>query len=170
MKGYIHLYTGNGKGKTTAAIGLAVRAVGATKKVFIAQFVKGMKYSEIMALENFPEITIEQYGSECFIKNQPTQKDIELAQDGFNKVSDIILSNQYDIVILDELNIALYYKLLDMQNVLSVLKSKPEETEIIITGRYATKELYDISDLITEMKEIKHYYNEGVVARKGIEF
>lgn len=169
MKGYIHLYTGNGKGKTTAAIGLSIRAIGAGKKVFIAQFVKGMKYSEINALGKFPEIKIKQYGLDCFIKNKPTQKDIDIAQIGFEEVSKIILQNKYDIVVLDEICIALYYNLFDEKKVYNLLKSKPNNMEIIITGRYATDELYQIADLVTEMKEIKHYYNKGVLARKGIE-
>ena len=170
MKGYIHLYTGNGKGKTTTAIGLAVRAAGAGKKTFIAQFVKGMHYSELESLKRFPEIEIHQFGLDCFIVNEPTQKDIDAARHGLNTVSAIISNKQYDVIILDEVCIALYYKLFSMEEFLDVLKLKPDETEIVMTGRYATQQLMDVADLVTEMKEVKHYYSCGVEARKGIEF
>jgi len=168
-RGYIHLYTGNGKGKTTAAIGLAIRAAGAGKKVFIAQFVKGMHYSELEALKRFTEIVVRQYGLDCFIKQQPALKDIEAAQRGLQETASIIKSNKYDVVIMDEVCVALHYRLFDTGELTSVLKKKPEAMEIVMTGRKAPKELYEISDLITEMKEIKHYYNHGVQARKGIE-
>ena len=170
MKGYIHLYTGSGKGKTTAALGLALRAVGAGKKVFIAQFVKGMHYAELDALKRFPEIALKQYGLDCFIVNKPTQNDIDAAQKGLTDVSEIIVKNKYGMVILDEICIALHYHLFEIEQVIAVLKSKPVETEIILTGRYASPELYAIADLVTEMTEIKHYFNIGIKARKGIEF
>ncbi len=169
-KGYVHLYTGNGKGKTTAAIGLALRAAGAGKKVFIAQFVKGMHYSELDALKRFPEIEIRQYGLDCFIKNEPTQKDIDAARTGLAEVTKVIAENSFDILILDEICIALYYHLFEEEEVVNLLKSRPKEMEIVLTGRYAPQSLYEIADLVTEMKEIKHYYNDGVEARKGIEF
>lgn len=170
MKGYIQIYTGNGKGKTTAAFGLALRAVGADKKVYFAQFVKGQVYSEVKAVLNYlPQISIKQFGLECFIRNKPTQADMDIARQGFNEVSDIIQSGIYDVVVLDEANIAIYYNLFTVEELINVLNSKPEETEIIITGRYAPQELIDIADLVTEMKEVKHYYNKGVLARVGIE-
>ena len=169
-KGYIHLYTGNGKGKTTAAFGLSIRAVGAGKSVFIAQFVKGMHYSELDTFKLIPEIKLKQYGLDCFIKNKPSQKDIDAAQIGFNEIATIIATNSTDLLILDEVCIALYYHLFDEEALLNLLKSKPEEMEIVLTGRYASKALYEVADLITEMKEIKHYYNDGVEARKGVEF
>ncbi len=171
MKGYIHIYTGNGKGKTTAALGLCMRAIGAGKKVFIAQFVKGMEYSEVKALKYFGDsVRIEQYGLECFIYNDPTQEDIDVARKGLQKVSQIIASQKYDLVILDEANIALYYKLFSENELIELLKNKPKQTEIIITGRYATEKLMQSADLVTNMDEIKHYYTKGVEARKGIEF
>lgn len=171
MKGYIQVYTGNGKGKTTASFGLALRAIGAGKKVFIAQFVKGQIYSEIRAIKKYcPDITIKQYGLECFIVNEPQQKDIDIARKGLEEVSDIIISGMYDIIILDEANIALYYKLFSTREFINILKEKPERMEIIITGRYAPPELIEFADLVTEMKEIKHYYTDGVEAREGIEF
>lgn len=169
-KGYIHLYTGNGKGKTTAAFGLAIRAVGAGKSVFIAQFVKGMPYSELDTFKRIPEIEIKQYGLDCFIKNKPCQKDIDAAKIGFNKIATIIAANSVDLLILDEICIALYYHLFEEEALLNLLKVKPTAMEIVLTGRYASKALYEIANLITEMKEIKHYYNDGIEARKGIEY
>lgn len=169
-KGYIHLYTGNGKGKTTAAVGLAVRAVGAGKKVYIAQFVKGMIYSEIKALLQYlPSIEAKQYGLECFISREPTEDDIVAAQNGLVEVSEIIQSGVYDVLVLDEVTIAIYFKLFSVTDLIDILKLKPEQTEIIITGRYAPHELIELADLVTEMKEVKHYYQKGVLSREGID-
>ena len=170
MKGYIQIYTGNGKGKTTAAMGLSVRAVGARKKVFFAQFVKGQVYSEVKAiLQYLPNITIKQYGLDCFIYHKPKQEDIDAARKGFEEVSEIILSGKYDVVVLDEANIAIYYNLFSVEELIELLERKPEQTEIIITGRNAPNELIEFADLVTEMKEIKHYYTQGIQARIGIE-
>ena len=171
MKGYIQVYTGNGKGKTTAAFGLSLRAVGAGKKVFFAQFVKGKMYAEIEAVNRYlPDITIKQYGLGCFIVDKPTQKDIEAAQEGLKEISEIIQAGKYDVIVLDEASIALFYNLFTVESLIDIIKSKPETTEIIITGRYAPPELIEIADLVTEMKEVKHYYNKGVEAREGIEY
>ncbi|MFY9363102.1 MAG: cob(I)yrinic acid a,c-diamide adenosyltransferase [Dysgonamonadaceae bacterium] len=171
MKGYIHVYTGNGKGKTTAVLGLALRAVGAGKKVYFAQFVKGKIYSEIDAINRYiPEITVKQYGRGCFIVNKPTLEDIQAAKEGLEEVGAVIRSGKYDVVVLDEATIALHYKLFSVEELIAVLQEKREETEIAITGRYAPEELIEIADLVTEMKEIKHYYTKGISARKGIEY
>lgn len=171
MKGYIHVYTGNGKGKTTAALGLALRAVGAGKKVYFAQFVKGEIYSEIDAINRYiPEITVKQYGQGCFIVDEPTSEDIQAAKEGLEEVGAVIRSGKYDVVVLDEATIALHYKLFSVEELIAVLQEKREETEIAITGRYAPEELIEIADLVTEMKEIKHYYTKGISARKGIEY
>ena len=169
MKGYVQVYTGNGKGKTTAAIGLAIRATGAGKKIYIAQFVKGMKYSEIKTLEKFDNIDIEQFGLKCFIVDKPKQEDIDLAVEGLNKVKELIVSGKYDLVIMDEANIAVFFNLYSEDDLLKVIDIKPENVELIITGRYAKEKLIKRADLVTEMKEIKHYYNNGVEARQGIE-
>lgn len=170
MKGYVQVYTGNGKGKTTAAIGLAVRAAGANLKVFIGQFVKGMHYSELESLKRFSDlITIKQFGRECFIFHDPTEEDIKCARDGLKEAREIINSGEYQVVILDEINIALYYNLFPIDEVIDIIKNKPENVELILTGRYAPQEIIDIADLVTEMREIKHYYVKGVVAREGIE-
>lgn len=171
MRGLIQVYTGNGKGKTTAAFGLALRSVGAGKKVFIAQFIKGMPYSEIESVNKFlPGIIIRQYGLDCFIVNQPTEKDINAARYGLSEVSKIIISGEYDLVILDEACIAVHYNLFSVNDLIDILTSRPATVEIVVTGRYASHELIEIADLVTEMKEIKHYYHQGVQARKGIEF
>jgi len=170
MPGYIHLYTGNGKGKTTAALGLALRASGAGERIFIAQFIKGMPYAELESLKRFPEIELKQYGLDCFIVNQPTQKDIDAARTGLEEVTVMITQNKFDMVILDEICVALHYHLFGIEEVMALMKSKPVEMEIVLTGRYAPPELYTVADLVTEMTEIKHYYHKGIEARKGIEF
>lgn len=171
MKGYIQIYTGNGKGKTTASIGLTLRAIGAGKKVFFAQFAKGQIYSEIKALEQFgTSVTVKQYGLHCFIRDTPKQADIDAARNGLKEVSDAIKSGEYDVIVLDEANIAIFYNLFSAQELIDVLKFKQYSTEIIITGRYAAPELIEIADLVTEMKEVKHYYTQGVQARLGIEY
>ncbi len=171
MKGYIQIYTGNGKGKTTAAFGLALRAAGAEKKVFIGQFVKGSDYAEIGLLRNqIPSIEIEQFGRGCFIVNKPEKEDVEAAQKGLDKVKQIISSGKYDVLVLDEVFIALYYDLFSLKEIIHLLENKPGNLEIVMTGRYASNELIELADLVTEMKEVKHYYNQGTEARKGIEF
>jgi cob(I)alamin adenosyltransferase len=170
-KGYMQIYTGNGKGKTTAALGLALRAVGAGKNVFFAQFIKGKPYSEMEAVEKFiPDITIKQYGLGCFIIEKPTEADIQAAQTGLAEVTGILKSGDYDVVVLDEATIALYYQLFSIDEFLDVLKNKNPKTEVVITGRYAPPELIELADLVTDMKEVKHYYTKGIEARKGIEY
>lgn len=171
MKGYIHVYTGNGKGKTTAAFGLALRAAGAGKRVFIAQFVKGKMYSEIKAVRKYlPTVKVCQYGLRCFIKDKPHKEDILAAQKGLAEIASIIREGTYDMIILDEANIALYYHLFTEEDLIGLINLRKDSTEIVITGRYAPKKILEIADLVTEMKEIIHYYTKGVQAREGIEF
>jgi len=170
MKGYVQVYTGDGKGKTTAALGLALRAVGAGLNVFIGQFAKGMEYSEIKAIrERLPEITIRQYGRDCFIVNKPTDDDIAIARRGLTEVRDVIQSGKYDVIILDEANIAIHFGLFSIDDLLKIIALKPANLELIITGRKAHPDLIKAADLVTEMLEIKHYYQQGVQARQGIE-
>ena len=170
MKGYIHVYTGKGKGKTTAAFGLAMRAAGAGLKVYIAQFAKGMQYSETNALARLQDsITVKQYGRKGFIKRDPDEKDIQAAQKGLKEVKEIMCSGDYQVIILDEANIATSYNLFSVDELLDFIEAKPERIELIITGRYADPRIIEKADLVTEMKEIKHYYHKGVKARKGIE-
>ncbi len=169
-KGYVQVYTGDGKGKTTAALGLALRAAGAGFRVYIGQFVKGMEYSEIKALNRFSEsITIKQYGLDCFIYNQPTAEDINAAQKGLLEISDVLREGNHPLVILDEVNIATYYKLFTIEDLLEILRNRYPGVEVVLTGRKAEAELLEFADLVTEMKEIKHYFQQGVEARRGIE-
>jgi len=170
MKGYVQIYTGTGKGKTTAAFGLALRAAGAGLKVFIAQFVKGMKYSELDSVKMLSDsISIKQYGRDCFIFKKPTEEDIRAARDGLEEIREIIRSRKYDVIILDEANIATFYDLFSVDDLLDLIHQRPEGTELIITGRNADPRIIEAADLVTEMKEIKHYYQKGVEARDGIE-
>jgi cob(I)alamin adenosyltransferase len=170
LEGFIQVYTGNGKGKTTAALGLALRAAGAGLKVYFAQFIKGMKYSELNSIKRFDDlITLKQYGRNCFIKNEPEKKDIELAKNGFDEIKQIISSGNYNLVVLDEITIAISYNLINEDELIALMKNKPKHIELVITGRYATPNIIEHADLVTEMKEIKHYYQKGITARVGIE-
>lgn len=170
MTGYVQVYTGNGKGKTTAAFGLALRAAGAGLRVFIAQFVKGREYSEIKAMRRFDDlIEIRQYGTGCFIIGNPGQEDIQAAQKGLKELKNIISSGDYHLVILDEANIAAHYHLLAPEDLLELIRIRPGHVEVVITGRYADEKIIAAADLVTEMREIKHYYAQGIEARDGIE-
>ena len=169
-KGYIQVYTGNGKGKTTAALGLSLRAVGAGFNVFIAQFVKGMEYSELNSIKQLsPKITLKQFGRNCFIYQNPEEEDFKVAREGFEEVKKIVAGGKFEVVILDEINIATHYKLISIEEILELLETKPENVEIVLTGRNVDNRILEKADLVTEMKEIKHYYQKGVQARKGIE-
>ena len=166
----IQEYTGNGKGKTTAALGLALRAAGAGLKVYIGQFVKGRDYSELDALRKIKNIKVEQFGRGCFIKKSPQRQDIELARKGFEKIKKIIAGGLYDVVVLDEINIVLKLKLLELRDVIGLIEKTPKNLELILTGRGAPRQILNIADLVSEIKEAKHYFRKGVKARKGIEF
>lgn len=168
-KGYIQVYTGNGKGKTTAALGISLRTICAGNKVFFGQFMKGQDYSERKACQLLPGMTMEQFGGQFFLNGEPTEKDISDAKAGLEKMREVLSSGQYDLVVFDEINTTLFFKLVTVEEVMSILDLKPEKTEVILTGRYAPQEIIDRADLCTEMKEIKHYYNAGVDARVGIE-
>ncbi len=170
MKGYVQVYTGDGKGKTTAALGLAIRAAGAGLSVYIIQFIKMGEYSEIKMLEKFSEsITIEQCGLGRFICDQPLPEDIEAAQRGLKRVQEAIASDKYQVIILEEANVAAKIGLISVQDILDVIDDKPDHVELVITGRYASPLIIERADLVTEMKAIKHYYEKGVQARVGIE-
>ena len=170
--GYIQVYTGNGKGKTTAALGLALRAAGHKQKVYIGQFLKGHMYGELLSAKSLsPYITIEQFGRKGFIHvtKDPDAEDIQKARRGLKKCREAMLSSKYRIIILDEINVAVYFNLLSEKEILSLLSEKPKGVEVILTGRYAPPSFLKKADLVTEMKEKKHYYKKGVKARKGIE-
>lgn len=170
MKGYVQVYTGNGKGKTTASLGLALRAAGAGLKVFIIQFLKKGDYSEIKALEKFSDqITVEQYGLGRFVKGKPSLDDMDAGQKGYQKAELVLKAAEHDLVILEEGNVAVMCGLFSEDELLSLLDIKPESVELVITGRGAGEKLIERADLVTEMKEIKHYYKQGVSARVGIE-
>ena len=170
MKGYIQVYTGNGKGKTTAALGLAIRAAGAGFKVFIAQFIKMGEYSEIKALKRFNDlILVEQFGSSGFIKDKSSDYDIEAARKGVEKIKAVFGSGQYNVVIMEEANVAAKLGLLSVEDILEIMVEKPKDVELVITGRDADSRIIEKADLVTEMKEVKHYFQKGVKARTGIE-
>jgi len=170
LKGYVQVYTGEGKGKTTAALGLSLRAAGAGLKVLIAQFIKRGEYSEITALKRFSDlITVAQFGRGRLIVGNPPSECIEKAHVGLECVKSCILSRNYDIVILEEANVALTYGFLSVKDLLEIIDLKPDDVELVITGRGALPELIEKADLVTEMKPIKHYYDKGVRARIGIE-
>jgi cob(I)alamin adenosyltransferase len=171
-KGYIQIYTGNGKGKTTAALGQALRAAGRGLKTFIVQFMKNSTYGEVKIIEQMRNwITLEHYGNDSFVFSNLTagEKDICMAQQAFHRARNAMSSGKYDIVIMDEVCVAIFFALLKTQDVLSLLEEKPEPVELIFTGRYCPQELIERADLVTEMQEIKHYFQKGVTSRKGIE-
>jgi cob(I)alamin adenosyltransferase len=170
MKGYVQVYTGDGKGKTTAALGLALRASGHGMRTYIGQFMKGQDYGELDALRDHVCITIEQYGDpRCIRREEVTPEHVARARRGLERAQEAMLSGEYDIVVLDEVNVAIWFGLLAVDEVLALLDQKPEQIEVICTGRRAPQVLIDRADLVTEMREVKHYYTQGVVARKGIE-
>jgi len=169
-KGYVHIFTGDGKGKTTAAIGLSIRAAGTGMKIFIGQFIKQGEYSEIKALKRFDDlITIEQFGLGRFTNDQPELEDIQAARKGLERVKEVIASRQYDMVILDEANVAVKFGLIPLQELLGLIIHKPQELELVITGRYASPRIIEMADMVTECQAKKHYYERGTKARVGIE-
>jgi cob(I)alamin adenosyltransferase len=170
MKGYLQIYTGDGKGKTTAAIGLAVRAAGGGFKVYMAQFMKLGDYGEIAALRRLSDcITVEQFGTGRFIRGHPRPADIAAARGGLERVREILSDGDHQLVILDEANVAAACGLFSPVDLLDVVQARCEGVEMVLTGRQAAPELIARADLVTEMKAIKHYYQKGVRARHGIE-
>jgi cob(I)alamin adenosyltransferase len=175
-KGYVQVYTGDGKGKTTSALGLAVRASGHGMRTYIGQFMKGQRYGELDALRDNPCITIEQYGDvRCIHRDEVTPEHVAQAHRGLGRAREAMLGmgiaaeDRYDIVVLDEVNVAIWFGLLTVEEVLAFLDERPGHVEVILTGRRAPQELIARADLVTEMREVKHYYQQGVLARRGIE-
>lgn len=169
-KGFVQVYTGNGKGKTTASLGLCLRGLGAGMKIFYAQFIKGKASSEFRALERFGgNFTHRMYGKGNLICGKPNSEDIKLAKGGLEECSEALSSGQYDIVVMDEANCAVKCGLFSLEDLISAIKSRNSQTEVIITGRNAYPHLIELADLVTEMKKIKHYHKSGKSARVGIE-
>lgn len=170
--GLVMVVTGNGKGKTTSAFGQALRAIGHGYKVFIIQFMKGRKYGEIIAAEKYlPDLTIVQCGLDSFVmKDNPAPVDIDLAQKGFEKAKEAVKSKKYNLVILDEINVAVNFNLISEQKVIDLIKQKPPELNLLLTGRYASDKIEEIADMVSDITEIKHHYNAGIKGQAGIEY
>lgn len=171
-RGYVQVYTGNGKGKTTAAIGLTLRALGAGMKVFFAQFIKGGRYSEIDMLERISadgSLVCRQFGEGCFLVREAADSDRIAARHGLEEVRTAMKSGEYQLIVLDEANVAVHLGLLTEDDLLSLIDEKPDMVELVFTGRKAPERLMERADLVTEMREVKHYYTAGVMARRGIE-
>ena len=167
----VQLYTGDGKGKTTAALGAALRAAGHGKRVLVIQFMKGRLYGELAAVEGIEGFTIEQYGRDEFVDpKNPEQIDIELAGKGWKRAMEVLGDEELDLLVLDEINVAVSFGLIELDAVVEFVKTKPERLELILTGRYAPDELIELADTVTEMKEITHHFRNGVEARKGVEY
>ena len=171
-KGLVIVLTGNGKGKTTAAFGQALRAIGQGYKVLVVQFMKGRAYGEFIAGEKYlPRLTIVRSGLDSFVmRENPAPVDIELAEQGFEMAAKAVASGKYDMVILDEINVAVDFKLLNLPGVINLIKNKPPAVDLILTGRYAAKEIIRLADTVSEIKEIKHHYRAGIKDRAGIEY
>nr|MDO8045961.1 cob(I)yrinic acid a,c-diamide adenosyltransferase [Candidatus Baldrarchaeota archaeon] len=171
-EGLVQVYTGNGKGKTSAAFGLALRAIGRGLKVYIIQFIKGgFDYGELYIIDKLPNLKLKAFGQGKFVTQfPPSKKDVKIAKEALELAKKIVKSGEYDIVILDEVNVAISLRLIKTEEVINLIKEKPEHVELVLTGRYAPKEIIDIADLVTEMKEIKHPFQKGIPPRKGIEF
>ena len=170
MKGYIQVYTGDGKGKTTAALGLALRAAGAGLTVLVAQFLKQGEYSEIAALKALGDlITVRQYGCGRFVRGMPTEEEKKSAGQGLEEIRHHLQNGSFDVIVVEEGNVAVTCGLITEDDLLDLMRIKPEKTELVITGRGAADRVIKNADLVTEMKEVKHYFKKGVSARKGIE-
>lgn len=170
MHGYVQVYTGDGKGKTTAAMGLAVRAVGAGLRVYFGQFMKKFDYSEIITLKRLAgDITLDQYGTGNYVIGRPTSEDVAAARQGLDHLGEAMTSGQYDVIIADEANVAVALGLIEENAILALIGKRPAAVELVLTGRGATPAIIAAADLVTEMKPVKHYYDVGVMARKGIE-
>jgi cob(I)alamin adenosyltransferase len=169
--GCVQVYTGNGKGKTTASLGLALRAVGRGLKVCVFQFIKGGgRYGEHLAAEKLaPLLTIIQTGRPGWVDTKDITEDRRVAQEALVRAEELMTSGQFDLFVCDEINGAVGFGLIDVEQVLELISRKPEKTELVLTGRNAHQLVIEAADLVTEMLEIKHYYKAGVPARTGIE-
>jgi cob(I)alamin adenosyltransferase len=166
----IHIYTGDGKGKTTAAIGLAVRARGAGCRVYIGQFLKKGNYGEIKVLKKLKNITIEQFGSGDFVRKKNKASEVELAEAGMAKIRSILNKQRYSLIVMDEINVALKYRLVKLKDLIILLKHIPESVDVVLTGRSVHPKLIKMADYVSEIKELRHPFRKKVKARKGIEY
>ncbi|HOX14995.1 MAG TPA: cob(I)yrinic acid a,c-diamide adenosyltransferase [Smithellaceae bacterium] len=171
-RGLVIVITGNGKGKTTSAFGQALRAIGQGYKVFIMQFMKGRDYGEFVAAKKYlPRLTVRRSGLDSFVmRDKPAPVDVELARQGFELVKKVIASGKYNMVILDEINVAIDFNLIPLDEMIRLIKNKPPGLDLILTGRYAAKEIIKLADTVSEVKEIKHHYTAGIKDRAGIEY
>jgi len=169
--GLVHVYTGNGKGKTTASLGLALRAMGNDLQVAMVQFMKCPQgYGEYEISRSLPNFTLLPMGRDCLIREgQAAKEDYEAAEAALHKAEELIQSRKYDLVIMDEANVAVFMGLIKVQDLVRVVKERPPHVEVVLTGRYAAPEIIEIADLVTEMSLIKHPFDRGVPARAGIE-
>lgn len=172
-KGMVQVYTGNGKGKTTASLGLALRAIGHGYKVCVIQFMKGdIEYGELISAKKLlaPHLTIHQMGRADFVNREnPDQIDIDWAKKALQLAEKVLSGQEYDMVVLDEVNVAVDFGLIPLEELLRLLEDRPENVELVLTGRYAKPEVMQRADLVTEMLDIKHYFTEGIESRKGID-
>lgn len=171
-KGLVQVYTGDGKGKTSAAFGVVLRAVGRGFRVFVVQFIKGgFDYGELYSVKHLPNIELRAFGRGEFVTQvPPDEKDVKLAGEAFALAEKVVKSGEWDFVVLDEVNVAVHLGLLDVKDVVRLVKEKPAHVELVLTGRYAPREVVEVADLVTEMKEVKHPFRQGVKPRKGVEF
>jgi cob(I)alamin adenosyltransferase len=171
-KGLVQVYTGNGKGKTSAAFGAALRAVGQGLKVYIIQFIKGgFDYGELHSVKHLPNLKLTAFGRGRFIiEATPPKEDVQKAQEGFELAEKVVSSGEYDIVVLDEINVVMHLRMISVDEIVKLIKNRPKHVELILTGRNAPSQIIEIADLVTEMKEIKHPYAKGIPSRKGIEY
>lgn len=170
--GTVQVYTGNGKGKTTAALGLCLRSLGHGFKIFVLQFMKGSdRYGEYKIAEQLPGFELKQVGRDEFVKREnPDSTDVELAQEGYRIALDKIKSNNYDLIVLDEIIIAVDFGLVELEQLIELIEIKPVRLELVLTGRYASKDIIDRAQLVTEVKEVKHHFAAGIYARRGVEY
>jgi cob(I)alamin adenosyltransferase len=167
--GKIHIYTGDGKGKTTAALGLALRAIGAGYKVYLIQFLKGQSYSELKSLKSLSKLKIKRFGEKSYIYGVGSKKDKIAAQKALEWAKSIVNKAEFEVVILDEIFLASFFKLIKPKEIIELIENKPKNVELVLTGRKASLQVIKLADYVTEMKEVKHPYQDGLKARKGIE-
>jgi len=169
--GLVQVYTGDGKGKTTAALGLALRAAGWGYRTFIGQFMKGRDYGELRSVPLVsPYLTIEQFGAASFVQvNEATAEDIAMAEEGLRRIREVVASGDYQIVVMDEICVAIFFRLVSTGDVLDIIRGRPPGVELVLTGRRAPQEILDVADLVTEMVEVKHPHRCGIRPRRGVE-